>query len=566
MAGGTWLRGEIVARLCAQQPVNGELHTLVLGHLANTSVGNEELCEAWLYQEFAQERLRTFNTAIATAMDRSLALVEPAFFVALQDATKDAVTKLMRQLLATGSSRQGPIGSDACIDELKHKHGLTTSQMNQLLVSTCGKASRYEFVLLSLLCARVSCDSRQPMSACEGLRRVLQRCPTVPASAVILVRIWCADHQLVKTGLHLLKRLVLDKPNIRHLCLDGLLGLCLHKEECIRIAAISVVHTELHGSTLCANAIEEFATASLCAMICPEKDIAGNTFLEQPQSLHTQQHLGQLLQLVDSDRRNVLVRAELYLTLCSRKKSLIHRVMHLFIILDLATRRGLLARCQRVWSSVLSGDDPDVCALISEFPPDAILFVLMILDSLQLHDATGSPVVAAVRSTYRSRVHDIRLLLPFLYEHSKDELLQLLPELVRLLPIDGAQDTHAQDKRRVFRDALQNLFSTTTPPIAPSDLLFALHSLPDMPASLAAEAILVCLSSLKVVYSYAIVCKALRALVEKVPLSPLFMYTLLTACQCRPELKQRPTHNSRGLAFVEQVLLCCIERQIWQVS
>jgi hypothetical protein len=54
----------------------------------------------------------------------------------------------------------------------------------------------------------------------------------------------------------------------------------------------------------------------------------------------------------------------------------------------------------------------------------------------------------------------------------KEELTALLPKLVGLLSMDKQQGP------QMWRDALTQLFSASPCPLAPGDLLFALHQLP----------------------------------------------------------------------------------------
>jgi hypothetical protein len=75
-----------------------------------------------------------------------------------------------------------------------------------------------------------------------------------------------------------------------------------------------------------------------------------------------------------------------------------------------------------------------------------------------------------VKSVHAERLHNVQLLVPFLHKHTRDEVVALLPKLIGLLPAK-LPDVDAKAKRKLFRDALDGLFSAPECPLPPAELM-----------------------------------------------------------------------------------------------
>eukprot|EP01051_Picozoa_sp_SAG22_P021972 SAG22_NODE_5074_length_1092_cov_0.819738_2_plen_217_part_01 len=122
-------------------------------------------------------------------------------------------------------------------------------------------------------------------------------------------------------------------------------------------------------------------------------------------------------------------RAELYLAICTRDSSLIHRLLDMYIAAGETVKAVILELCDYKFWHRLTGTNADVLRLATAFPAAGIDFVLHMLSQLKTgtnrHPAgqLSDPLIEAVRGVYASRLPDVRLLVPFLAVHSREELV-----------------------------------------------------------------------------------------------------------------------------------------------
>jgi hypothetical protein len=389
--GAAQLRLGIIARICVQQPVDGELHKKVLDRITVDYAAHEELALTWLYQEFGEQNLK----------------------LASSTRYEEIMLKLLRK-----------IGSN--------EEGAGTGYM--------------------------------PESAQRNVSELLKRCPKVTEDAIGLLNGWCADYSRVKVGLLLLRQLIVDRPATRRLCLKTLLQYTLHKEESIREPAIRIA-VRLFKETFCFADITKFASLALDTLICvnvaptnatAEMDEWGVSYLETD--------LGGPL-----DPEVLRSRGKLYLSLCTRDASLIHRLLPMWVQAE-ATVRGVLQSMSTPLWVTLGGDNPELLKLISYFPEEGLPYVLSMLADMKSNNRATAKLIEAVKSVHAERLHNVQLLVPFLHKHTRDEVVALLPKLIGLLPAK-LPDVDAKAKRKLFRDALDGLFSAPECPLPPAELM-----------------------------------------------------------------------------------------------
>ncbi len=502
MAGASHIRLSQLARLAVQQELDGELHKLLKGYLSADFIGRQELAVEWLFHEFTAEKLGAHKRAAGGAVD-------------------------------TAEERDG----------------------------------RYEKILLSLLGALSDIPGISASDLEATAELLLEQCPQVSAGAVDMLKTWCEDPAKVREGMSLLKMLTLERPTIRNRTLETLLGFTHHEEAYIRDPAVRLTkNTLFHGKVSgdgmdmdiegldtderrpavqsrcrqeCAEKIREYASASLGSLIGEKGDgVAAHQFEPLPEDGPTEEIAKQ--------------RVELYLALCTKDPSLLQRTLDVFVASNTPTKRVINSLSARMWATI-GGDNESLQQLLWTFPvPDGFPYVQAMLRKLSQGVASPS-LVDAVKKVYAERAEvqkDVRLLTPFLDAHSREEIIEMLPQLVQLLkrPLGPKQ----------LPDALNGLFASSPCPLPPADLLIALHSLKDEPRQVA-QAISVCLKDLGRIFNFTVLAKVLTKLVESTPLPQLFMYEHPSRrCRCftcHPPLlcKKVPVRAAARLAD----LMCC---------
>lgn len=496
MAGAAHIRLSQLARLAVQQELDGELHKLLKSYLSADFIGRQELAVEWLFHEFTAEKLDVHKRAAGGAGD-------------------------------TTEERDG----------------------------------RYEKILLSLLSALSDIPGISASDLEATAELLLEQCPQVTAGAVDVLKTWCEDPARVREGMSLMKMLTLERPTIRTRTLETLLGFTHHEEAYIRDPAVRLVtmtlfqgkassdemDIDIEGTGTderrlpvqskcrqeCSEKIREYASASMGSLI-GEKATAYQ-FEPLPEDGPTEEIAKQ--------------RVELYLALCTKDPSLLQRTLDVFVASNRPTKVIINSLSARMWATI-GGDNESLQQLLWTFPvPDGFPYIQAMLSKLSQGVASPS-LVDAVKKVYAERAEvkkDVRLLVPFLDAHSREEIIEMLPQLVQIYK--------RQQGPKLLSVALNGLFNSSPCPLPPADLLIALHSLKDEPR-VVALAIQVCLKDLGRIFNFNVLAKVLTKLVESTPLPQLFMY-------------ERPSVVSRAMPrwfarvclcpqlLVRQHLICC---------
>lgn len=554
MAGATELRLGLVARLCVQQPLDGDFHEKVLGLILGNYSLYEALALSWLFQEFGDENMIRF------AKDPPPEPSPPAFYDGMDEATKGVAAELARSGGQPEELAASALAADVSSDQLQE---LTT----YLAKLDGSHRSRYETALMSIL-QGLSTEEGQTggglsSEAQTSVSSLLKHCPKVTSSAVALIQGWVSDFARIKVGLWMLKQLITDRPAIRPLCLKSLLSFTMHTEEAIREPTIRIV-IRLYREKFCVGPITEFATTAFDSLLSEAVTAETASGMENWGVTPVVTPVATSDDEEKKDTRETMKRrTELYLAICTRDSSLIHRLLTMFMGGSDAVKAIILGLCNPKFWNRIRGTNADVLKLVADFPVEGIEFVLHMLGVFaELVSEFPAELIDTVKKVYRERISDVRLLVPFLHVHTREELVALLPKLVELLPTAG-DDPQAKAKRNLFRDALMGLFSSSDCALPTEHLLIELHSINGGKMNRqTGTAIEVCLDDLSSMYDYRKLVKVLSKLVEGAPIAEMFMVTLARAVHFQPKLKEKMQRNAASI--FERILQRCVERTIWE--
>ncbi|EDO46859.1 predicted protein, partial [Nematostella vectensis] len=191
---------------------------------------------------------------------------------------------------------------------------------------------------------------------------------------------------------------------------------------------------------------------------------------------------------------------------------------------------------------------PELLQLVENCPTGAETLIARILNIITDKAAPSSDLVRRVKDLYHKRVSDVRFLIPVLTGLEKQEIIAVLPKLIKQSP---------SVVKEVFNRLLGCFHSSKvsgTSPLSPSELLVALHSIEgksDMKAVM--KAISLCFAE-KAIYTQEVLAIVLQQLMEINPLPTLFMRTVIQSLSICPRL----------IGFVMSILAKLITKQVWK--
>lgn len=189
-------------------------------------------------------------------------------------------------------------------------------------------------------------------------------------------------------------------------------------------------------------------------------------------------------------------------------------------------------------------DSPEMITFVQNCPDGSEILVVRVISILTEKQQPSARLVACVKDLYQKRFSDVRFLIPVLTGFSKREIIEILPQLIKLNPIVIKQ---------VFNKLLVSHDSPS--PIMPADLMVALHNIDASKCDLKTimKAINLCFEE-KTIFSAEILAVVMDSLVGQSTLPTLLMRTVI----------QTLSHFPRLIGFVmNNILRRLILKQVW---
>ncbi|KAJ3010602.1 hypothetical protein HKX48_007312 [Thoreauomyces humboldtii] len=266
---------------------------------------------------------------------------------------------------------------------------------------------------------------------------------------------------------------------------------------------------------------------------------------------------------------DVVRHLELYYALCSKKHDLLFHVFELYKDLVPPVQRAIRTSIVPLIKA-LATQPTRLVPLIRAFPEGSDPLILRVLTIMTEKEPPSMVVVELVRKAFLERNLDARFLIPVLAGLNRVEILQYLPRIVLIL--DGSEAIRKLVREAfitlVERPSLRNAAASSSgsitssnptisgtggPPLSPSELLVALHSMEDtVGLKRAVEATNICFSYGEV-YKQEVLAVTLQQLVDQSRLPTLFMRTVIQSVTQHPGL----------VSFVASMLLKLINKKVW---
>ncbi|CAG9771248.1 unnamed protein product [Ceutorhynchus assimilis] len=361
------------------------------------------------------------------------------------------------------------------------------------------------------------------------LSRLLLEAPLITDEALAIFKKICRDDKRSGWALGLLRDLTLRKPPKQLTFLNILLTYTTYDSKIVRDAAIGHV-LDLHKHFELSLIIEEFAKMNLEFL----------KLSKPPDSL-----CGENQGRIKSDYwGDDFIKACLlpYISLLPGNPALIHDLAKVYIQTSADIKRIILRLIEHPIRS-MGMDCPELIKLVEECSKGSEPLVTRVITILTDKGTPSLELVEKVRTLYNANVTDVRFLIPVLNGLSKQEIIAVLPKLIKLSPVVV---------REVF-NRLLGIHGET--PISPTELLVALHLVDPKEADLKTiiKTVNLCMQE-KQIFTQEVLAVVLQQLMDQTPVPTLLMRTVLYALASYPRLS----------GFVMNILQRLILKQVWK--
>lgn len=365
--------------------------------------------------------------------------------------------------------------------------------------------------------------------------RILLDIPALTEGAVMAVRMYCEDLERLQVGFSSLRELILKRPAAQLQLLQTLMDLTTNEKEQVRVQAI---HSgkKLHARPELAEYIEKYALESLQQLLAdhppapvgqdPDEVIAPGEWTDD----------------------SIKLCLYLYLALLPQNHKLFHELAKVYTASSQIIKRIILRHLEHPVRAIGMAS-PELLQLVENCPTGAETLIARILNIITDKAVPTAELVKRVKELYHKRVSDVRFLIPVLTGLTKQEIIAVLPKLIKQSP---------SVVKEVFNRLLGCFHSdskvSATSPLSPSELLVALHQIEaksDMKSVMKASSL--CFAE-KTIYTQEVLAVVLHQLMELNPLPTLFMRTVIQSLSICPRL----------VGFVMNILAKLITKQVWK--
>ncbi|XP_057331847.1 symplekin-like [Microplitis mediator] len=382
--------------------------------------------------------------------------------------------------------------------------------------------------LVALVNSHKDCDS---LSA-----RLYLEVPLITEEMVDSLKIICDKR--ANSSLYLLKDLISLRPTKKLQFLNILLFHTGHQQSTISEPAIRIV-VELCDREDLSKLISEYAVLYL-----------GFLQLEAPPEVLFGRDRGREVETQWSES-TVRVCLGLYQALLQINKGLIHQLARIYTSMKPNVKRFVI---KLIESSIRSFgiDSPEVLSLVENCPRGSETLVTRIVHILTEKEVPGLELVSCVRKIYETRSLDVRFLIPVLNGLTKQEVIAILPKLIKLNSLVVREIIN-----RLSFAANRDMDQSRNSPLTPADLMIALHNLKpsevDLKTLVAGTGL--CFAE-KEIFTQEILAIVINRLADQTPLPILLMRTVMQALIVHPQLSE----------FVLNILQRLVLKKIWTNS
>ncbi|CAH3190714.1 unnamed protein product [Porites lobata] len=363
--------------------------------------------------------------------------------------------------------------------------------------------------------------------------RILLDIPSLTDGAVMAVRMYCEDLERLQVGFSTIRELILKRPATQLQLLETLLELTTNEKEQVRVQAIHSAK-KLHIRPELAEHIENYALGSLQQLLAdhppappgqdPDEEVAPGEWTDD----------------------TIKLCLYLYLALLPQNHKLFHELAQVYTASSQIIKRIILRHLEHPVRAIGMAS-PELLQLVENCPTGAETLIARILNIITDKAVPTAELVKRVKELYHKRVSDVRFLIPVLTGLKKQEIIAVLPKLIKQSP---------SVVKEVFNRLLGCFHSdskvSATSPLSPSELLVALHQIEaksDMKSVMKASSL--CFAE-KTIYTQEVLAVVLQQLMEMNPLPTLFMRTVIQSLSICPRL----------VGFVMNILAKLITKQV----
>jgi symplekin len=418
---------------------------------------------------------------------------------------------------------------------------------------------RYEEILKRLIYAfrpklRPKSGKEDEKDHLEAFHNFLLKIPTITNDVYTFLAEYCDDAEKSSIGIYALKDIVIHRPPCRVQGLKLLLKYTAHNNEVLRAPVIRLVITDLLPYTaLFEQKIISFATMLIHTLIDkkapkPRKQAAATQEMDVEEKVKVEREKKEeTTQPTEPERSDddIKRRLILYYSLCGKKTQLMQGLVEIFGQVSPNVKKQMIRQAQALIRTI-GINAPYLLELLRTFPVDSKLLIISMLQAVSDSGLTIPPeMVSIVKDVYKTRVPDQRLLVPILGGLSKQELIEILPDLLELPP----------NGLTIALSKIINNTKPTTNTLSPADLLFELHLIDKNKSTLKKimQAIEICFQQ-KVVVKQEVLSKVLSQLIEANPIPQLCLRTIIQSVSVCSTMK----------GFIMNLLKDLIVKEIWK--
>lgn len=391
----------------------------------------------------------------------------------------------------------------------------------------------------NLLCALISAVEKVSGKDRDNLlSKLCMSAPLITEELVEALKTISSEESRGLAPLQLLKELVIRRPTKQLVFLNVLLCHTGHENNTIRENAIQLV-VELDERPDLTKLIEEYAVLYLGFLRLPNPpEIVFGSDRGRP---NVEEHW------TESTTRACL---GLYLALLTKHESLIHELARVYTSMSPDVKRIVLRLVEGPVHSLGMGN-PQLLQLVENFPKGAETLITRIIQILTERAPPSPELVAKVRELNKTRVSDVRFLIPVLNGLTKKEVIEALPKLIKLNPIVVKEVFH-----KLLGTHLTDPSVSHMSPVTPAELLISLHTIDsnksdDLKTIIKATSL--CFAE-KSVFTHEVMAVVIQQLLEITPLPTLLMRTVIQTLSLYPRLT----------GFIMNILQRLIIKQVWK--
>ncbi|KAF7493381.1 Symplekin [Sarcoptes scabiei] len=333
-----------------------------------------------------------------------------------------------------------------------------------------------------------------------------------------------------ESALNVLKLLIERRPSYRAQFLENLLKYSIETSDAVTHQKALKLIKEIYLNPTMKNKIliEKFSLDCLQKM----KYIEKGTNQQQTKSFED-----------NEDRITILL--SLYLLLLPINLKLLHELPSVYTESGSQTKRLILRLIQEPIEDI-DMNSPELIVFVQNCSTGSETLVSRVIHILTEKQPPSLLLVQSVKNLYQKSVFDVRFLIPVLCGFSKLEIIEILPQLIKLNPT-------------VVKEVFNRLLIAKDPnnksTISPADLMISLHNIDTSKCNLKniIKAIQLCFEE-KTIFTAEVLAVVMQMLIEQSTLPTLLMRTII----------QTLSHFPRLIGFImNNIMQKLILKQVW---